>query len=55
MQFKISKELIEQIELLIQDNNDAELFVLLNDMHHADIAEILMNWILIMLFISLRF
>lgn len=40
MQFKISKELLEQIEQLIQSNNDQELFVLLNDMHHADIAEI---------------
>ncbi|MEO5777934.1 MAG: magnesium transporter [Flavobacterium sp.] len=40
MQFNISKELLEQIELLIQNNNDEELFVLLNDMHHADIAEI---------------
>lgn len=40
MQFKISEELIEQIELLIQKNDDAALFVLLNDMHHADIAEI---------------
>lgn len=40
MQFKISKELIEQIELLIQNKNDEALFVLLNDMHHADIAEI---------------
>jgi magnesium transporter len=40
MQFKISEELIKQIELLIQKNDDAALFVLLNDMHHADIAEI---------------
>ena len=40
MQFKISEELIAQIELLIQKNDDAALFVLLNDMHHADIAEI---------------
>ncbi len=40
MQFKISKELIDQIELLIQNNDDPALFVLLNDMHHADIAEI---------------
>ncbi|MDI1318391.1 magnesium transporter [Flavobacterium sp.] len=40
MQFKISKELVEQIELLIQKNDDPALFVLLNDMHHADIAEI---------------
>jgi magnesium transporter len=40
MQFKISKELLEQIEQLIQNKNDQELIALLNDMHHADIAEI---------------
>lgn len=40
MQFKISKELLVQIEQLIQDKNDSELEVLLNDLHHADIAEI---------------
>lgn len=40
MQFKISKELLEQIEQLIQQNNDHELEILLNDLHHADIAEI---------------
>jgi magnesium transporter len=40
MQFKISKELLVQIEQLIQDKNDKELEVLLNDLHHADIAEI---------------
>jgi len=40
MQFKISKELLAQIEHLIHNNNDQELIVLLNDMHHADIAEI---------------
>lgn len=40
MQFKISKELLEQIEQLIHQKNDQELAVLLNDMHHADIAEI---------------
>ena len=41
MQFKISKELLAQIEQLIHSKNDSELEVLLNDMHHADIAEIL--------------
>jgi magnesium transporter len=41
MEFKISKELIEQIEQLIESKNDRELESLLNDMHHADIAEIL--------------
>jgi magnesium transporter len=40
MQFKISKELITQIEQLILAKNDDALGVLLNDMHHADIAEI---------------
>jgi len=41
MEFKISKELISQIEVLIAAKNDKELNVLLHDMHHADIAEIL--------------
>lgn len=40
MQFKISKELLVQIEELIHSKNDQQLEVLLNDMHHADIAEI---------------
>ena len=40
MQFKISKELLVQIEQLIQDKNDKELEILLNELHHADIAEI---------------
>ena len=40
MQFKISKELLVQIEQLIQQKNDHELESLLNDLHHADIAEI---------------
>ncbi len=40
MQFKISKELLVQIEQLIYQKNDKELEVLLNDLHHADIAEI---------------
>jgi magnesium transporter len=40
MQFKISKELLVQIEQLIYHKNDQELEVLLNDLHHADIAEI---------------
>ena len=40
MQFKISKQLIVQIEELIQSKNDPQLEILLNDMHHADIAEI---------------
>ena len=40
MQFKISKELLVQIEQLIHQKNDQELSILLNDLHHADIAEI---------------
>ena len=41
MEFKISKDLILELEQLIQAKNDKQLEVLLNDMHHADIAEIL--------------
>lgn len=41
MQFKISKEFIIQLEELIQNKNNNELEVLLNDLHHADIAEVL--------------
>lgn len=41
MEFKISKELIEQIESLIENSKDRELETILNDLHHADIAEIL--------------
>ena len=41
MEFKISKDLIQELEQLIQSKNDKQLEVLLNDMHHADIAEIL--------------
>ncbi len=41
MEFKISKELIQELEQLIQSKNDQQLEVLLKDMHHADIAEVL--------------
>jgi len=41
MEFKISKELISQLEQLIAAKRDSELNVLLEDLHHADIAEIL--------------
>ena len=41
MEFKISKGLIQELELLIQNKNDQQLELLLHDMHHADIAEIL--------------
>lgn len=41
MEFKITKDIIQQIAQLIQDKNNQQLEVLLNDMHHADFAEIL--------------
>ncbi|HEX8563814.1 MAG TPA: magnesium transporter [Flavobacterium sp.] len=41
MEFKISKDLLQQLEQLIAAKNDNELNLLLQDMHHADIAEIL--------------
>ena len=41
MEFKISKELILELEQHIVNKNDKELEALLADMHHADIAEIL--------------
>lgn len=41
MEFKISKPFIQQLEQFIQEKNDDQLELLLNDLHHADIAEIL--------------
>ncbi|OIV42312.1 magnesium transporter [Flavobacterium johnsoniae] len=41
MEFKVSKEFIHQLEEHIVKRNDNELEILLNDLHHADIAEIL--------------
>jgi magnesium transporter len=41
MEFKISKDLILELEQHIVNKNDKELERLLSDMHHADIAEIL--------------
>lgn len=41
MQFQISSELIEKIKFLIEQKNDEELLLHLEDIHHADIAEIL--------------
>lgn len=41
MEFKISRELIEKIRLYVENKSDHELELLLKDMHHADIAEIL--------------
>ena len=40
MQFKISKDLLQEIAQLIHAKNDQELEVLLNDLHAADVAEI---------------
>jgi magnesium transporter len=41
MEFKISKELITQIETLVQQNNIVELKNILHEIHFADIAEIM--------------
>ncbi len=41
MQFQLSPELIEKIEILVEEQNDKELLLHLEDLHHADIAEIL--------------
>ena len=41
MEFKISKELITQIENLVQQNNIVELESILHEIHFADIAEIM--------------
>ncbi|MCM8570987.1 magnesium transporter [Gramella jeungdoensis] len=41
MQFQISEELIEKIKTLIEEENNEELLLHLEEVHHADIAEIL--------------
>ncbi|MGV7105426.1 magnesium transporter [Flavobacterium sp. U410] len=41
MEFKISRELIQELEVLIQENKEQEVFHLLKDMHYADVAEIM--------------
>lgn len=41
MEFKISKDLILELKQHIANNRDKDLESLLNDMHHADIAEVL--------------
>ena len=41
IQFQLTDELIEKVEILVEDKNDKDLKVLLNEFHHADIAEIL--------------
>ncbi|MDO4229645.1 MAG: magnesium transporter [Capnocytophaga sp.] len=39
--FKLTDELIEQIEILIAEKRNRDLTLLLNDLHYADIAEII--------------
>ncbi|WP_262901998.1 magnesium transporter [Winogradskyella vincentii] len=41
IQFQLTDELIENVEILVENNNDKELVKLLNEFHYADIAEIL--------------
>ncbi|MBZ9631143.1 magnesium transporter [Salegentibacter sp. LM13S] len=41
MQFQISSELIEKLQFLIEQEHNEELLLHLEDVHHADIAEIL--------------
>jgi magnesium transporter len=41
IQFQLTDELLEQVELLIEQESDKELRKLLDDFHYADIAEIL--------------
>lgn len=41
IQFKISDELINKVGQLVKSRNNTEILDLLNDLHHADIAEIL--------------
>ncbi|KAA5828211.1 magnesium transporter [Algibacter amylolyticus] len=41
MQFQLTDELIEQVELFIEQENDKELKKFLDEFHYADIAEIL--------------
>lgn len=41
IQFQLTNELIEKVESLVVSNNNKELKLLLNEFHHADIAEIL--------------
>lgn len=41
IQFELTDELIEQVELLVAKQSNSELITLLSDFHYADIAEIL--------------
>lgn len=41
MQFQLTKEFIEKVEFLIEEKNNQELLLHFEDLHHADIAEII--------------
>ncbi|WP_230934860.1 magnesium transporter [Psychroserpens luteolus] len=41
IQFELTHELIEQVEMLVANSDDKALKLLLNDFHYADVAEIL--------------
>lgn len=41
MEFKISKELLEKLEFLIQEDKEQEVLELLEEVHFADIAEVM--------------
>ncbi|NIK90673.1 magnesium transporter [Mangrovimonas sp. CR14] len=41
IQFELTDELLEKVELLIEQKSDKELKIFLDDFHYADIAEIL--------------
>jgi magnesium transporter len=41
IQFQLTNALVEKVEILVEDQNDKDLKTLLNEYHHADIAEIL--------------
>ena len=41
MAFEITKELIENVAILIENRNDKGLSSLFSEMHYADIAEVL--------------
>lgn len=41
IQFQLTDELVERVEILIDTKNDKELTQLLNDFHYADVSEIL--------------
>ncbi len=41
IQFQLTNELIEKVEIFVEDENDKDLKALLSEYHYADIAEIL--------------